>query len=133
MAKQWWVFLLVGALAVTGCQNCGGPDREAEEAATKQAEEVAAAELEAAEQRAAAERAAAEEAARAAAEREAAAQAAAEAARLHTVVAGDCLWCIAEDRWNDGYRWTEIHEANSELIKDPDLIYPGQVLSMPSG
>lgn len=134
MANRWWVVLLVGALAITGCQNCGSLGREAEEATAKQAEEPATAKLEAVEReaRAATERAAAEEAARVAAEREAAAQAAAAAARRHTVVAGDCLWSIAEERWNDGLRWPEIHEANSDLIEDPDLIYPGQVLSLPS-
>lgn len=137
MANRWWVVLLAGALAITGCQNCGSLGREAEEATAKQAEEAATAKLEAAEReaRAATERAAAEEAARGAAEREAAAQAAAAAAaaRGHTVVAGDCLWTIAEERWNDGLRWPEIHEANSDLIEDPDLIYPGQVLSLSSG
>ena len=133
MAKRWWVLLIVGALAITGCQNCGSAKREAAEAAAKQAEEAAEAVAAEQEARAAAERAAAEEEARAAAEREAAAQAAAEAARTHTVVAGDCLWCLANDRWSDGYRWTEIHQANSDSIKDPDLIYPGQVLSMPTG
>ncbi len=83
-------------------------------------------------EREATERAAAEAAERAAAEREAAERAAAEAARRHTVVRGDCLWCIAEDRWGDGARWKEIYEANRDQIEDPDLIYPGQILTIPS-
>ncbi len=132
MSNRWGFLLLAGALAITGCQNCGGPDEEAVAEAARQAEQEAAARRDAAEQEAAAaaERAAAAEAE---ARQAAAAQAAAEAARSHTVVPGDCLWYIAEDRWGDGARWPAIHQANADVIRDPDLIYPGQVLSIPSG
>lgn len=49
----------------------------------------------------------------------------------HTVVAGDCLWDIAVAVYNDGYRWTDIYQANKTAIADPDLIYPGQILVLP--
>ena len=129
------IVFLVGVLAFAGCQNCGTAARDAEEATV--AAEAAITEQAAAEA-AAAEKAAADGAAReaqAAAERaqEEAERAAREAARRHTVVAGDCLWCIAEDRWGDGKRWGVIYDANREQIKDPDLIYPGQVFTIPSG
>lgn len=50
----------------------------------------------------------------------------------YTVVSGDCLWNIAKKYLGDGSRYTEIVELNSGLIDDPDLIYPGQVLTLPA-
>jgi nucleoid-associated protein YgaU len=49
----------------------------------------------------------------------------------YTVVAGDSLWNIALATYNDGYRWGDIYNANKNLITDPDMIYPGQVLVLP--
>lgn len=50
---------------------------------------------------------------------------------FHTVVSGDTLWAIAEKVYGDGSRYPEIFEANKPMLKDPDLIYPGQVLRCP--
>lgn len=58
--------------------------------------------------------------------------AAAAATRTYTVVAGDSLSKIAQRELGDASRWREIHEANRDTIKDPDLIHPGQVLKIPA-
>jgi nucleoid-associated protein YgaU len=50
---------------------------------------------------------------------------------FHTVVKGDSLWKIAEKTLGKGARYTEIFEANRPMLKDPDKIYPGQVLRIP--
>lgn len=49
------------------------------------------------------------------------------------VIPGDCLWKIAGFYWiyNDPLQWPRIYKANKDKIKDPDLIYPGQVLTIP--
>ncbi len=49
------------------------------------------------------------------------------------VIPGDCLWKIAGFTWiyNDPLQWPRIYKANKDKIKDPDLIYPGQILSIP--
>ncbi len=44
---------------------------------------------------------------------------------------GDTLWKIAKQHLGDGNRYPEIFEANKEVIKDPDLIYPGQMIRIP--
>ncbi|WP_439659719.1 LysM peptidoglycan-binding domain-containing protein [Lentzea sp. HUAS TT2] len=54
---------------------------------------------------------------------------AAPAARTHTVEGGDSLWAIAERFYGDGNRYGEIASANG--IANPDLIHPGQVLTIP--
>ena len=41
------------------------------------------------------------------------------------------LWAIAESRFGDGIRYVEVFEANRDRIKNPDLIYPGQVFRVP--
>jgi nucleoid-associated protein YgaU len=46
---------------------------------------------------------------------------------------GDTLWGIAERAYSNGARYTEIFEANREVIEDPDLIFPGQKLRIPKG
>ncbi len=50
---------------------------------------------------------------------------------FHTVEKGDNLWKIAQKALGNGARYTEIFEANKPMLKDPDLIYPGQVLRIP--
>jgi nucleoid-associated protein YgaU len=53
--------------------------------------------------------------------------------RRYTVVAGDSLSKIAKREYGDAQKWRQIYEANRDQIKDPDLIYPGQVLTLPAG
>lgn len=48
-----------------------------------------------------------------------------------TVKKGDTLWGIAERMLGSGTRWREIYEANKNIIKNPNLIYPGQKLVIP--
>jgi nucleoid-associated protein YgaU len=54
-------------------------------------------------------------------------------ALLHTVEKGDSLWKIAEKYYGNGSKYPTIFEANQPMIKDPDEIYPGQVLRVPQG
>ncbi|MBE9546754.1 MAG: LysM peptidoglycan-binding domain-containing protein [Proteobacteria bacterium] len=51
----------------------------------------------------------------------------------HVVKKGECLWWIAEykDIYNDPFQWPLIYDANKDQIRDPDLIYPGQVFKIP--
>ena len=49
-----------------------------------------------------------------------------------TVQTGNSLWRIARRIFGEGIRYIEIYEKNNDLIKDPDLIYPGQVFSIPT-
>jgi nucleoid-associated protein YgaU len=51
--------------------------------------------------------------------------------RTYTVVAGDSLSKISKKIYGDANRWKEIFQANKDKIKNPDLIYPGQVLKIP--
>ncbi|HXV60440.1 MAG TPA: LysM peptidoglycan-binding domain-containing protein [Vicinamibacteria bacterium] len=51
--------------------------------------------------------------------------------RTYVVVSGDSLSKIAKREYGDAQKWTKIYEANRNLIKDPDLIYPGQELQIP--
>jgi nucleoid-associated protein YgaU len=44
---------------------------------------------------------------------------------------GNSLWRIARRSYGQGVRYTVIYEANKEQIRDPDLIYPGQVFVLP--
>ncbi len=61
----------------------------------------------------------------------------------YTVVKGDCLWKIAKAKYNEPKAWFAIWEKNKEgvisappkvakTIKNPNLIYPGQVLKVPA-
>lgn len=52
--------------------------------------------------------------------------------KTYTVKKGDCLWTIAEKQLGDGFRWKEIYELNSDSIRDPGLIYPGQEFVLPA-
>ncbi|HLS75989.1 MAG TPA: LysM peptidoglycan-binding domain-containing protein [Nocardia sp.] len=51
------------------------------------------------------------------------------APRTYTVEPGDTLWAIAERFYGDGNRYQEI--ANASGVANPDLIHPGQVLTIP--
>lgn len=48
-----------------------------------------------------------------------------------TVQPGATLWAIAEQQFGDGILYVAVFEANRDLIRDPDLIYPGQVFRIP--
>lgn len=49
----------------------------------------------------------------------------------YTVVKGDCLWNIAKKFYGSGAEYMKIFNANTPPIKNPNLIYPGQVLTIP--
>ena len=49
-----------------------------------------------------------------------------------TVQTGATLWAIARDRYGDGTLYVRVFEANAGSIRDPDLIYPGQVFDLPN-
>jgi nucleoid-associated protein YgaU len=51
--------------------------------------------------------------------------------RFYTIKDGDTLWGIATEFYNDGNKYEYIVEANKEVIKDADLIYPGQSIRIP--
>ncbi|MGY9046602.1 MAG: LysM peptidoglycan-binding domain-containing protein [Rhodobacterales bacterium] len=61
----------------------------------------------------------------------AAAQAGSAPVRVLTVQPGNTLWAIARDRYGEGTAYLRVFEANRESIRNPDLIYPGQVFSIP--
>lgn len=50
-----------------------------------------------------------------------------------TVQPGLTLWAIARDRFGEGMLYVQVYEANKDRIRDPDLIYPGQVFTLPGG
>ena len=52
-------------------------------------------------------------------------------ATFYTVQKGDTLSKISSEIFGKGSRWREIFEANKPMLKDPDRIYPGQVLRIP--
>lgn len=52
-------------------------------------------------------------------------------AQFHTVVSGDTLGKIAKKYYGNAMKYPEIFEANKPMLKNPDLIYPGQVLRIP--
>lgn len=54
-----------------------------------------------------------------------------ETPKTYTVQSGDSLWKIAKKTLGDGSRWSEIYNLNTDKIGNPDLIYPGQVLTLP--
>ncbi len=52
-----------------------------------------------------------------------------EPARTYTVISGDTLWAIAERFYGDANKYQVIADASG--VSNPDLIYPGQVLTIP--
>jgi nucleoid-associated protein YgaU len=52
-------------------------------------------------------------------------------ARTYTVVKGDTLSKIAKTLYGNANKWRKIYEANTDIIKNPDVIRPGQVLKIP--
>ena len=51
--------------------------------------------------------------------------------KTYTVKAGDSLWKIAKQFYGNGASYSKISGSNSDKIKNPNLIYPGQVLTIP--
>ena len=50
---------------------------------------------------------------------------------FYTIVSGDSLSKIAKKYYGDAMKWNTLFEANREVIQNPDLIYPGQVIRVP--
>lgn len=50
---------------------------------------------------------------------------------FYTILKGDTLWEIANKFYDDGTKYTHIVDANLEVIKNADLIYPGQSIRIP--
>ena len=53
-------------------------------------------------------------------------------AQVITVQPGFTLWGIASKSYGDGILYVRVYEANKDQIRDPDLIYPGQVFTVPA-
>ena len=52
--------------------------------------------------------------------------------RTYEVKAGDSLSKIAKQEYGDANQWRRIFDANKDILKDPDKIYPGQTLRIPA-
>ena len=53
------------------------------------------------------------------------------ATKIYEVVSGDSLSKIAKREYGNANEWKRIFDANQDLLKDPDKIYPGQKLKIP--
>ena len=53
------------------------------------------------------------------------------ATKIYEVVSGDSLSKIAKREYDNANEWKRIFEANRDILKDPDKIYPGQKLKIP--
>lgn len=51
--------------------------------------------------------------------------------KTYTVVSGDSLWKIAKQFYGNGAEYNKIYNANTDKIKNPNVIYPGLVLTIP--
>ena len=49
----------------------------------------------------------------------------------YEIKSGDTLWAVAKKHYGDGNKYTKIVEANKEVIKDADKIFPGQKIRIP--
>ena len=49
-----------------------------------------------------------------------------------TVQKGDTLWAISRESYGEGVLYVRVFEANRDRIRNPDLIYPGQVFEVPA-
>jgi nucleoid-associated protein YgaU len=52
--------------------------------------------------------------------------------RTYTVKNGDTLWNISKEMYGNGSKYMKIFEANTGLLTNPDKIFPGQVLNIPT-
>jgi len=53
------------------------------------------------------------------------------ATKIYEVVSGDSLSKIAKREYGNANEWKRIYEANRDVLKDPDKIFPGQMLKIP--
>ncbi|MEM1301999.1 MAG: LysM peptidoglycan-binding domain-containing protein [Pseudomonadota bacterium] len=53
-------------------------------------------------------------------------------ADVMTVQPGATLWAIAREKYGEGTLFVKVFEANKDRIRDPDLIYPGQIFDLPN-
>lgn len=53
------------------------------------------------------------------------------APKLREVKPGDSLSKIAKQEYGDANKWPLIFEANKDILKDPNKIFPGQQLKIP--
>jgi nucleoid-associated protein YgaU len=51
--------------------------------------------------------------------------------KRHSVVERDTLWDLSQKYYGDPFQWGVIYEANRDKVSDPDLLYPGEELSIP--
>jgi nucleoid-associated protein YgaU len=56
---------------------------------------------------------------------------AAEVYQTYVVVSGDSLSKIAKHFYGSGNAWKQIFEANTDILQDPNRIFPGQKLKIP--
>lgn len=52
--------------------------------------------------------------------------------QTYTVKKGDCLWNISKQFYGDGTKYQKIAGANTDIIKRPNLIHPGDILTIPT-
>ena len=48
-----------------------------------------------------------------------------------TVQPGNTLWAISRERYGRGILYVQVFDANKDKIRDPNLIYPGQIFDLP--
>jgi nucleoid-associated protein YgaU len=53
------------------------------------------------------------------------------ATKVYVVKSGDSLSKIAKNEYGNANDWKRIYEANKDILKDPDKIFPGQKLKIP--
>jgi nucleoid-associated protein YgaU len=51
--------------------------------------------------------------------------------KVYEVKSGDSLSKIAKREYGDASKWPQIFEANKDILKDPNKIFPGQKLKIP--
>jgi len=51
--------------------------------------------------------------------------------KYYEIKSGDTLWAVAKEFYGDGNKYTKIVEANKEVIKNADKIFPGQKIRIP--
>ncbi len=54
------------------------------------------------------------------------------ATKIYVVKSGDSLSKIAQLEYGNANDWKRIYEANRDILKDPDKIFPGQKLKIPA-